>query len=333
MKPWFVDYYSILEIDPTNDIRKIKKAYRKQSLKNHPDANNGCDDTKMKIINIVYENLNNEVYLNNYYEYYNDYKNNDIKKYYPDFNDDSIISTESNEEKEYKEYVVKKSDNEKENIKETHIEKNSDEVNYNSFNKNNKKLKVFFNNFKKNVYVLKTLKVLGVIGTIAITFNFANSKKIKNENIKEEVIKTHTIQIDEDLANYELIRNYKVKKGDNLYNLSNKIGTSIDKIKEINDLNNNTIYYDTILKLPYEVDKNDLDYYTKNVNVNNNSIYDLANKYNTTNETIYNLNKEAIININGEYIILSKSLKMPNFIDKKELETIKNDKNAKILTK
>ena len=50
MSKGFVDYYSILEIDPTNDIKLIKKAYKKVAKKNHPDINGTGDDTQFKII-------------------------------------------------------------------------------------------------------------------------------------------------------------------------------------------------------------------------------------------------------------------------------------------
>lgn len=42
----FVDYYKILEIAFPSTAEEIKKAYRQQSLKWHPDKNPGVDTTQ-----------------------------------------------------------------------------------------------------------------------------------------------------------------------------------------------------------------------------------------------------------------------------------------------
>ena len=50
------DYYKILGIDEKATQTEIKSAYRKLSLKYHPDKNNG-DDTQFKKINEAYQQL------------------------------------------------------------------------------------------------------------------------------------------------------------------------------------------------------------------------------------------------------------------------------------
>lgn len=42
----FVDYYKILEIAFPSTAEEIKKVYRQQSLKWHPDKNPGVDTTQ-----------------------------------------------------------------------------------------------------------------------------------------------------------------------------------------------------------------------------------------------------------------------------------------------
>ena len=197
--------------------------------------------------------------------------------------------------------------------------------------KKKKNIRVFFENFKKDNYVMRTAIVLGALSAVIITFNAVN--KAKDESPKEVPLQQEVTGINEDILNYELIRNYEVEKGDTLYDLSIKTGTPVERIKEVNNLEDDTIYYNKTIKLPYEVQKRDIEYYTSTVPVKDNSIYDLASKYSTTTETIYNLNREAIIRKDGTYYVMSDSLKMPNFIDKNELETIKNYENSKSLTK
>jgi molecular chaperone DnaJ len=50
------DYYEILGVSKSATDDEIKKAYRKQALKHHPDKNGG-DDSKFKEINTAYETL------------------------------------------------------------------------------------------------------------------------------------------------------------------------------------------------------------------------------------------------------------------------------------
>tara|TARA_B100000035_G_C21036780_1_gene571470 strand:- start:7805 stop:8659 length:855 start_codon:yes stop_codon:yes gene_type:complete len=74
-------YYNLLEINETDNIDLIKKAYRKLSLKYHPDKNINNKQQYDKITNayeiiisnISKDNINNELIL------YNNYPNNNIQ--------------------------------------------------------------------------------------------------------------------------------------------------------------------------------------------------------------------------------------------------------------
>ena len=80
---------------------------------------------------------------------------------------------------------------------------------------------------------------------------------------------------------------YLVKGGDNLYSIAKKYNTTVEAIKEINNLTSNLLSVGQILKIPltsqtpnyqeYEVKKGD-------------SLYSIAKKYNTTVESIMNYN-------------------------------------------
>lgn len=310
MSKGFVDYYSILEINPTNDIKTIKKAYKRLAKLTHPDVNGTGDDTEFKKIQNAYDLLKSEEILNKYYNYYKRHHEKAKKETHDEFR------------KKYEEYVVNKP---------VQYEKKHTKNEEDGKNKKNK-LNVFFENFKKDKYVLKTATVLGMLTTVMIVLHMTNIKK-QNDDINNVPVQDIQYEVNEDNLNYELIRNYEIKKGDTLYDLARSIGTSVDRIKEINNLKDDTIYYNDTIKLPYEVQKEDLKYYTISANVEDSSIYNLAEQYNTTTETIYNLNRESIIIKNGNYYILSDSLKMPKFITENEKNSLKNSEKDKILSK
>lgn len=74
------------------------------------------------------------------------------------------------------------------------------------------------------------------------------------------------------------IVNYTVKKGDSLYVIANKYGTSVDNIKKLNNLTNNNLSIGQVLKIPstnntYIVKKGD-------------SLWSIAKKYNTNVDSI-----------------------------------------------
>ena len=67
------DPYEILEVSQTDQISKIKKSYKKLSLKYHPDKNIGDKSAKEKFmqINKAYKILTNEKAKDNFYKYGN----------------------------------------------------------------------------------------------------------------------------------------------------------------------------------------------------------------------------------------------------------------------
>lgn len=126
-----------------------------------------------------------------------------------------------------------------------------------------------------------------------------------------------------------LNRNYKVGWGDMLSQLACDSGTSVRTIKEINDLSSDCINVGIILKIPYKISNEDLQYYTLSIPTEGRSIYDIANEFETDADTIYRLNKESIQVVEGAYIILSDRVLVPNFITQKELQDKKENQYTK----
>ena len=123
----------------------------------------------------------------------------------------------------------------------------------------------------------------------------------------------------------ELNRTYKIKGGDTLTAIANKSGTPISTIMRLNGIESeNRIYMGDTIKIPYYVSMEDLKYYTEIVNTNNMTLQEIANKYETTIETLYKLNEEAITKMgDNSFILLTDNIIVPKFITKTELKEMK----------
>lgn len=73
----FIDYYQILEIEPTHPQSEIKNAYKRQARRWHPDKNPGKDTTQeMQDVNEAYLILNDSEARKRYdleYKLYNQF--------------------------------------------------------------------------------------------------------------------------------------------------------------------------------------------------------------------------------------------------------------------
>lgn len=135
---------------------------------------------------------------------------------------------------------------------------------------------------------------------------------------KENNLTSNTLQIGEVLRVptkeiYEEEENvYVVKKGDTLYSIAAANNTTVDELKKVNNLTSNILSTGQLLKIPsallpestYTVKKGD-------------SLYSIANKYNTTVEELKRIN-----NLTSNILSIGQVLKLPsdkaNNVEKEE---------------
>ncbi len=134
-------------------------------------------------------------------------------------------------------------------------------------------------------YISYTVKVGDTLYSIAKKYGVSadtiiQDNSLKNNNLsigqilrirsKEgEVLECFGEDFNDSISNYEV---YKVQRGDSLYLIARKYGVSVDDIKRVNNLNNNTISIGQELKIP----SNNIDYY---IVQRGDSLYSIAKKY------------------------------------------------------
>ena len=106
---------------------------------------------------------------------------------------------------------------------------------------------------------------------------------------------------------------YIVKKGDTLYSIANKFNTTVDTLKRLNNLTTNTLSIGQILILPTNEDiEIDTIIYTIK---KGDTLYSIANKYNTTVDTLKRLN-----NLTTNDLKIGDTLIIPSSIIEEEIE-------------
>ena len=96
---------------------------------------------------------------------------------------------------------------------------------------------------------------------------------------------------------------YIVKKGDNLYSIARTYGTTVDKLKDINNLTSNNLSIGQVLKLPSSDTPKDNVVYTVQ---KGDSLYSIAREYGTTVDALKKLN-----NITSNTLSIGQKLLLP----------------------
>lgn len=95
---------------------------------------------------------------------------------------------------------------------------------------------------------------------------------------------------------------YIVQKGDTLYGIANKFNTTVDNLKSINNLTTDSLSIGQVLKLPSTTASTNT-YIVKA----GDTLYGIANKYNTTVDTLKSLN-----NLTSNTLSIGQVLKLPS---------------------
>ena len=98
---------------------------------------------------------------------------------------------------------------------------------------------------------------------------------------------------------------YKVMKGDTLYGIANKLDTTVDELKKVNNLNSNQLSIGQILKIPVKtIDLGDTELYQVKAG---DTLYGIANKYGITLKEL-----KAINNLTNDQLAIGQLLNVPS---------------------
>lgn len=96
---------------------------------------------------------------------------------------------------------------------------------------------------------------------------------------------------------------YTVVSGDSLWSISKKLGTTVNELKEANNLTSNALSVGQILVIPSKQSSSDSSTYTV---VSGDSLYKIANKFNTSVDELKSLN-----NLTSNNLSIGQILKIP----------------------
>ena len=97
---------------------------------------------------------------------------------------------------------------------------------------------------------------------------------------------------------------YVVKKGDNLYAIAGKYGTTVNELKALNNLTTNTLQIGQVLKVPTNTVSTESNTYTVK---SGDSLWSISRKYNTTVNNLKTLN-----NLTSDILSIGQVLRVPS---------------------
>lgn len=146
-----------------------------------------------------------------------------------------------------------------------------------------------------NIY---TVKKGDTLSTIADKYNISVQDLKKANNLSTDFLSIGQVLTIPSSTSGEI--NYIVQKGDNLFNIANKYGVSIDDIKNTNNLSTSTLQIGQILKIPGSTN------YNTYIVQKGDTLYKIANNYNTTVNKLMSVN-----NLDSTSIDIGQNLLIP----------------------
>ena len=158
--------------------------------------------------------------------------------------------------------------------------------------------------------------------TVIVEYGFVDSTKDDVQQIKENYEK-YAEAVVRAVTDYKGIKYkapigsdyYVVKKGDSLWSIANKFNTTVKKLKEINKLSTDVLKIGQSLKIS-DVDEVIPDEYLLYTVKKGDTLWDIANLYNTTVDTLKNIN-----NLSNGNLTINQQI----FIPKNSNSSIKNE--------
>ncbi|MBP5679406.1 MAG: LysM peptidoglycan-binding domain-containing protein [Bacilli bacterium] len=190
---------------------------------------------------------------------------------------------------------------------------------------------------KDNVtkYVIRNRRLLAAAVAAGVLFSVGSCSKKEEAPIVRPithiVVEEPTQEVPEEIPSEDprlvLTRNYTIEKGDTLALLAYNSNSSIEELKRINGYDSDKIYYGRKMTIPYTINREDLEYYTESVKMNDFSLKEIARAYETDLETLYQLNPIAIFYQDGQYYPISNTILVPRFHTKQEVEELKTEQS------
>lgn len=185
-------------------------------------------------------------------------------------------------------------------------------------------------------YIMRNRRTFaGILVAMYLLFGINGTDKVEQPKESTSITQEDTNE-EPDISlsdGYALYRIYEVEAGDSLSKLSSDSNTTINYIMEINNLSSTDIKIGQKLIIPYIIDKDELKYYTKSVEIGTETTYldDIAKEYNTDLRTLYSINAEAFYFDGEKYIIMSDTILVPTFPTQNEVNDLKaNDSYRKV---
>jgi len=138
--------------------------------------------------------------------------------------------------------------------------------------------------------------------SIATRYNTTVQNLIELNNLKGNIISVGQ-EIRISIGEQEDYITYIVKKGDSLYSIANSYNTTVDEIKRLNNLNTNLLSIGQSLRIPTKTPSTN-NYITYTVR-RGDSLYKIANAYNTTVDELIKLN-----NLTSTLLSIGQTLKI-----------------------